>query len=105
MRKLLFALSAFAVLLLVSTEALARSPTVYNSVGNQVGVIRGFAPDGAAIVQPSPMTLGLGRYKVFIPRENLKPRDQGGWVTDLTNDQMAYLPPISPRRFWMASGV
>lgn len=104
MRKLLFALSAFAVLLVITTEALARAPTIYNSVGNQVGVILGTGRDGAAIVLPS-ARLGLGYYKVFIPRENLRPRDRGGWETDLTNDQLAYLPPINPNRFWMPSGV
>jgi hypothetical protein len=105
MRKLLLVLSAFAVLLVVSTEALALSPIIYNAVGNQIGVISRLNPDGSAIVQPSAKTLGLGQYKVTIAAENLRPRDKGGWQTDLTNDQMAYLPPISARRFWMPSGA
>jgi hypothetical protein len=104
MPKLLLVLSAFALLLVVSIEALARSPTVYNAVGNQVGVIRRLNPDGSAIMQPSPKMLGLGKYKVAVAAENLRPRDKGGWQTDLTNDQIAFLPPISDRRFWMPSG-
>jgi hypothetical protein len=35
----------------------------------------------------------------------LKPRARGGCETDLTLDQIAYLPPVNPNRFWMPSGV
>jgi hypothetical protein len=104
LRKLLLALSAFAVLLVISTEALARSPIVYNAAGYQVGVIRQTRPNGSVIVLPSSKTLGLGYYHIAIAPENLRPRARGGWETDLTNDEIPYIPPVSPRRFWQPSG-
>ena len=104
MRKFLLVLSALGVLLLITTEALARSPIIYNSVGNQIGVIRRLNPDGSAIVQPSSKTLGLGYYHIAIAAENLKPRARGGWQTDLTNDEIPYIPPVSKRRYWQPSG-
>lgn len=105
MRKLLFVLSAFAVLLLVSTEALARSPIIWNSQGNEVGVIQRFNPDGSVIMLPSRKILGMGNFDVVMKSENLKPRAGGGWQTDLNLDQMAFLPPPNPHRFWMPSGT
>ena len=105
MQKFLLALSAFAVLMVISTEVLARSPIIYNSVGNQIGVIRELNPDGSAIVQPSAKTLGLGYYHIAIAAQNLKPRARGGWETDLTNDEIPYIPPISKRRYWQPSGL
>jgi len=104
MRKFLLALTAFAALLVISTEVLARSPIIYNSVGNQIGVIRQLNPDGSAIVQPSAKTLGLGYYRIAIKAENLRPRARGGWQTDLTNDEIPYIPPVSKRRYWQPSG-
>jgi len=100
MPKTLLALSAFAVLLLITTEALAnnnmargRNPVIYNSNGNEVGVLKRFTPDGMAIMDPSRKTLGMGYYKVVMAQQDLKPRAKGGWETDLTLDQIAYLPP------------
>ena len=52
MPKLLLALTALVALLVISTEALARSPAIYNVQGNLVGVIQRFTPDGSAIMQP-----------------------------------------------------
>jgi hypothetical protein len=40
-----------------------------------------------------------------LARQNLNPRAKGGWETDLTLDQLAYLPPVNSRRFWMPSGT
>jgi hypothetical protein len=105
MRKVLLVLSAFAVLLLVTTEALARNPIIWNSHDNEVGVIQRFNPDGSVVMQPSRRSLGMGNYNVVLPKENLRPRDRGGWETDLTLDQLAYLPPPNPQRFWMPSGM
>lgn len=111
MPKTLLALSAFAVLLLITTEALAmnttlgRNPIVYNPNGNEVGVLRRFIPGGMAIMHPSSKTLGMGYYNVIIAQQDLRPRAGGGWATDLTLDQIAYLPPVSPQHFWMPSGV
>ena len=111
MPKTLLVLSAFAVLLLVTTEALAmnpvegRNPIIYNPRGDEVGVLKRFTPDGLAVMQPSRKTLGMGHYNVVLSQLNLKPRAKGGWETDLTLDQIAYLPPPNPRRFWMPSGV
>ena len=115
MSKTLLVLSAFAVLLLITTEALAdnpfditvggRNPIIYNPQGNEVGVLKHFGPGGIAIMQPSRRTLGMGHYDVVLSQQNLKPRARGGWLTDLTIDQIAYLPPVNPRRFWMPSGV
>jgi len=112
MPKSLRVLSAFSVLLLITTEALAgnhpvesRSPIIYNPNGNEVGVLTRFTPDGMAIMIPSRTTLGMGNYSVVLSQQNLKPRTKGGWVTDLTLDQIAYLPPVNPQRFWMPSGV
>jgi hypothetical protein len=104
MQKFLLSLSAFALLLVISTEALGRSPIIYNSVGNQIGVIRELNPDGSALVQPSAKTLGLGYYNIVLAAQNLKPRARGGWVTDLTNDEIPYIPPVSKRRYWQPSG-
>ncbi len=111
MPKTLLTLSAFAVLLL-TTEALAnstviegRNPIIYNPNGNEVGVLTRLTPDGTAIMIPSRTTLGMGNYSVVLSQQNLKPRAKGGWVTDLTLDQIAYLPPVNPNRFWMPSGV
>ena len=115
MSKTLLVLSAFAVLLLITTEALAnsmprdmvegRNPIIYSPNGNEVGVLRRFTPGGLAIMHPSSKTLGMGNYNVVLSQQNLKPRARGGWLTDLTIDQIAYLPPVNPRRFWMPSGV
>lgn len=113
MSKALLVLSAFAVLLLITTEALAlpgimvegRNPIIYNPNGNEVGVLKRFMPGGLAVMQPSRKTLGMGHYDVVLSQQNLKPRAKGGWLTDLTIDQIAYLPPVNPRRFWMPSGV
>src|SRR4051794_8504611 len=110
MPKTLLALSAFAVLLLITTEALAnfqvqgRNPVVYNPRGDEVGVLKRFTPEGVAIRLPNSKTLDMGYYRVIIAQRNLKPRAKGGWETDLTLDQLAYVPPVNPRRFWMPSG-
>jgi hypothetical protein len=110
--KTLLVLSAFAVLLLITTEALAnavmvegRNPIIYSPNGNEVGVLRRFMPGGLAVMQPSRKTLGMGHYNVVLSQQNLKPRARGGWETDLTLDQIAYLPPVDRNRFWMPSGV
>ena len=112
MSKALLVLSAFAVLLLITTEALAnavmvegRNAIIYSPNGNEVGVLRRFMPGGLAVMQPSRKTLGMGHYNVIMSQQDLKPRARGGWETDLTLDQLAYLPPVNPRRFWMPSGV
>jgi hypothetical protein len=111
MPKTLLALSAFAVLLLITTEALAnfdvegRNPLIYNPRGDEVGVLKRLTPDGLAVMQPSSKTLGMDHYKVTMARQNLKPRAKGGWETDLTLDQIAYLPPVDPQRFWRPSGT
>jgi hypothetical protein len=112
MPKALLVLSAFAVLLLITTEALAnaievegRNPIIYNPRGDEVGVLRRFTPDGLAVMQPSRKTLGMGHYNVIMAQQDLRPRAKGGWETDLTLDQIAYLPPVNPNRFWMPSGV
>jgi hypothetical protein len=112
--KTLLVLSAFAVLLLITTEGLAmipgdrvegRNPIVYSPNGNEVGVLRRFMPGGLAVMQPSRKTLGMGHYNVVLSQQDLRPRARGGWETDLTLDQIAYLPPVNPNRFWMPSGV
>ena len=112
MSKALLVLSAFAVLLLITTEALAnavmvegRNAIIYSPNGNEVGVLRRFMPGGFAVMQPSRKTLGMGHYNVVLSQQDLKPRARGGWETDLTLDQIAYLPPVNPNRFWMPSGV
>ena len=115
MPKTLLALSTFAVLLLITTEALAngmtsdmvggRNPLIYNPRGDEVGVLKRLTPDGMAVMLPSSKTLGMGYYRVTMAQQNLKPRAKGGWETDLTLDQIAYLPPVNPNRFWRPSGV
>ena len=57
-----------------------------------------------AVMHPSSKTLGMGYYNVIMAQQDLKPRAKGGWETDLTLDQIAYLPPVNPNRFWMPSG-
>ena len=111
MPKTLLVLSTFAVLLLIATEAPAgnhlvegRNPIIYNPHGVEVGVLRRLAPGGLAVMHPSSKTLGMGYYNVIMAQQDLKPRARGGWETDLTLDQIAYLPPVNPNRFWMPSG-
>ena len=111
MPKTLPTLSAFAVLLLITTEALAnfhvegRNPVIYNPRGDEIGVLKRLTPDGLAVMLPSSKTLGMGYYRVVIAQQYLKPRAKGGWETDLTLDQLAYLPPVNPNRFWRPSGT
>jgi hypothetical protein len=95
MQKLLVIVSAFAVLLVVSTEALARSPAIYNARGEEVGVLKGAMQDGSVIMQPNAETIGTGGYNVAIAPEDLKPRGRGGWVTSLTNQEIAYMDPVT----------
>lgn len=52
---------------------------------------------------PTTATLDLGYYDVRVPQSALRPRPAGGWEIALTNQQIAYLPPV-PHRFFMASG-
>jgi hypothetical protein len=95
---------AFVVCALGSiARAQERSPIVYNFQGNMVGVIRGTAPNGDAIMLPTKATVDLGYYHVAVPAEALRPRPRGGWETSLTNDEIAYLEPV-PRQFFMPSG-
>ena len=68
-------------------------------------MLRRLRPGRLAIMQPSRKTLGMGHYNVIMAQQDLKPRAKGGWETDLTLDQIAYLPPVNPNRFWMPSGV
>jgi hypothetical protein len=110
MPRTLIVLSTFAVLL-ITTEALAndmiggRNPLIYNPRGDEVGVLKRLTPDGLAVMLPSSKNLGMGYYRVTMAQQNLKPRAKGGWETDLTLDQIAYLPPVNPNRFWRPSGT
>ena len=95
--------SAVAVLALgfiPSAQAQDRSPIVYNFRGDEVGVIQRETPNGDAIMLPSKGTLDLGYYDVAVPSRTLHPRPAGGWVTTLTNEQIAFLPPVPYRFFW-----
>ena len=86
------------------------NPIVYNSVGNEVGVIRGMTErDGLRefIVLPTQATLDLGYYHVAIPASMLQPRRAGGWTTSLSNCKLAYLRPYTQSgepRFFQSSG-
>jgi hypothetical protein len=97
-----------AALIVLGTAAHAQSVAdisvadtiVYNRAGNEIGVIRGEADGGKAfVVLLSEATLGLGYYKVAIPRATMRPRPAGGWVTMMSNDALAYLPPTDHRYF------
>jgi hypothetical protein len=103
MRKLLPLCAVVLCALGTVARADERSPVVYNLRGHMVGVIQSTAPNGDTIMLPSKATLDLGYYDVAIPAQALRPRPAGGWETLLTNDQIAYLPPV-PHRFWQASG-
>jgi hypothetical protein len=81
-----------------------RSPIVYNHQGNEVGVIQQLQPNGDALMQPTRMALDLGYYNVVMPAAMLKPRARGGWETSMSNEEMAFLPPV-PYRFFMPSGI
>ena len=83
--------------------AQVRSPIVYNHDGNEVGVIQKVMPNGDALMLPTQATLDLGYYDVVMPATKFHPRDRGGWETKLTNQDIAYLPPV-PHRFFMPSG-
>jgi hypothetical protein len=90
-------------LIALGTAAQAQSAAdsiIYNRLGNEVGIIRSEADGGKTfIVQLSKATLDLGYYKVAIPREALRPRPDGGWVTPMSNEALAYLPPTDHRYF------
>lgn len=83
--------------------AQTRSPIVYNHQDNEVGVIQKIMPNGDALMLPTHATLGLGYYDVVMPAKQLRPRARGGWETTMTNEQIAFLPPV-PHRFFMPSG-
>jgi hypothetical protein len=87
-----------------AAQAQERNPIVYNLRGNEVGVIESRKPNGDAIMLPTPGTLGLGYYDVVMPATVLRPRARGGWETSMSNEAIAFLPPI-PRRFFMPSGI
>jgi hypothetical protein len=80
-----------------------RSPIVWNHDDNEVGVIQHVTGDGDFIMLPTKATLDLGYYDVRIPRGAIRPRPAGGWEIALTNQQIAYLPPV-PHQFFMPSG-
>jgi hypothetical protein len=102
------ALKAGAVALVLAAisaaQAQERNPIVYNLRGDEVGVIESMRPNGDAIMVPTPMALGLGYYDVVMPAAMLRPRARGGWVTLMSNEAIAFLPPIPPR-FFMPSGI
>lgn len=79
-----------------------RSPIIWNSVGNEVAVIKGrswrFGPD-FVVIHPTGKFLGLGRYQVVMPVDALRPRAQGGWETSISDDDFPYLPPEVPQYF------
>jgi hypothetical protein len=91
--------------LLIALGTVARAQTAADSIinnraGNEVGVIRGEADGGNAfIVQPTIATLDLGYYNIAIPRQALRHRDAGGWVTSISNYDLAFIPPTDHRYF------
>lgn len=95
--------AALCTLTVLPAAAQERSPIVWNTDDSEVGVIQRFTPDGNAIMLPTTATLDLGYYDVRVPQSALRPRLAGGWEIVLTNQQIAYLPPV-PHRFFMASG-
>jgi hypothetical protein len=97
------AVALLALGFIPSARAQDRSPIVYNFRGDEVGVIQRAAPNGDAIMLPTKGTLDLGYYDVSVPSRALHPRPAGGWVTTLSNDQIAFLPPV-PYRFFQPSG-
>lgn len=101
-RKILFAsaISLTALAAAAPVQAEDRNPIVYNHEGNEVGVIRGIKPNGDAIMLPTQATVDLGYYDVVMPAASLKPRERGGWVTTMNNQQIAFLPPVPHRFFW-----
>ena len=96
------ALLAFAAI--STAQGQERSPIVYNHQGNEVGVIQRTRPNGDAVMLPTQATLGLGYYDVVMPARMLNPRDGGGWETSMSNQAIAFLPPVT-KRFFMPSGI
>jgi hypothetical protein len=79
-----------------------RSPIVYNSMDDEVAVIKGtLSPHGAGkiVIQSAQMFVDLEYYIVVMPRETLRPREGGGWYTSVSNDQLPYLKPVTPTYF------
>jgi hypothetical protein len=72
---------------------------VYNRMGNEVGVIQSRPDSHTFIVQPTRATLDLGYYEVAMPAQAMRPRPNGGWVTLMTNEQIAFLRPTDDRYF------
>jgi 5-formyltetrahydrofolate cyclo-ligase len=97
----MIAVAALAAALPV--QAQDRNPIVYNHQGNEVGVIQSIKPNGDAVMLPTQATLDLGYYDVVMPATMLRPRARGGWETSMTNEDIAFLPPV-PHRFFMPSG-
>lgn len=100
---LLSCAAALCALTAAPAVAQERSPIVWNYNDNEVGIIQRVTSDGDFIMLPTKATLDLGYYDVRIPRAALRPRPAGGWEIALSNQQIAFLPPV-PHRFFMASG-
>lgn len=77
-----------------------RSPVVYNSMENEVAVIKGITGPGGrghVVIQPTHKFFGLGYYTVVMPRETLRPRQRGGWYTSIrTISCLTYGPSFLP---------
>lgn len=109
MRLLLATCAVFACTMgaAVSAQAQPRSPIIYNLAGDEVAVIKANTMRGGEpgfIVQPTHKYTGLGYYDIAIPASAVRPRQRGGWVTDITIDEFAYIPPTDDRFFW-PSGI
>jgi len=104
MVKRLFPSFALILGMVIPAQAQERSPIIYNLKGYEVGVILDMKPNGDALVLPTKGTLDLGYYNVVIPGAALRPRSRGGWQTNLRDQDIAFLPPVTPR-FFMPSGI
>ncbi len=79
-----------------------RSPIVWNSMENEVAVIKGSSERlgrDYVVIQPTQKFLDLGRYEVVMPSAALRPREKGGWYTSVSDNDFPYLPPEVPQYF------
>jgi hypothetical protein len=94
---------ALALAAISVAQGQERNPIVYNQQGDEVGVIQSIKPNGDAVMLPTKATLDLGYYEVVMPAAMLRARARGGWETAMSNEAIAFLPPVT-HRFFMPSG-
>lgn len=80
-------------------NATMKGQRVYNSSGDWVGTVSGTTTNsyGQHLVAVTvERRVGMGSTTVLFPAGLLQSRDQGGFTTNLSNDQIKELPKATP---------